>query len=728
EMAVRLVISSYYNDPDLIIESSLEQAIQEANQQIHQRGQTDPYLRGMGTTFVAIVIRNQELVVANVGDSRAYLLRQGELWQLSLDHTAVQEQVREGLLTPEEGSVHPRRHVLSRNLGSRPRAQPDFDSKTLVAGDTLMLCSDGLWGPVSDDEIDELLQRQRGAEAAQSFVELANEHGGPDNISVIVVNVNEPTASPAHVIIEGPAVDASLDGAITQPQPVVASPQPAAAPVPARKTGRWAALSAAALVVVLIGAFLLRNTVFGGSAPTAAIPPDPSVVAGSSQPSPSSSAELAAAPATIVAATATASATPASTPTQQPTSRPTQTPEIDVTPLATRRHSGPVDGLAFAPDGNQLVLGSIDTLELWDVQATSLAPAALSATPGSAAQTQTAPSLTPEASSTAAVVDCGPASRAHGILSLAFSADGTAWAAAPNGSAVEVWDVSSGRGLANPIAHPTAVTSAVWSADGQQLASAAANGVVIVRQIDDGTFVTIATNDSPVCSLAFSSDGQILATGAQDGSLDLWRTGDGEHLETLEQHEGPVAALVFAPNPETGAEAQDQHMLASVEQDGTIKLWQLSSNTFETSASTSSTATATSSAPAATLEPTRSHLPFLTLHHAAPVSGVAFAPNGQLLASAGQDGIVALWQIGDRILNPQADGNRSPALIPGTTPIGRLIHRSPVGSVAFAPDSRTLVSGTDDGVVRLWPVTTTKPERKQLTTPTATPAGRRKSA
>lgn len=189
EMAVQIMIDSYYEDADLEMVPSLERAVQEANQHINARGQAEPGLRGLGTTVVAAVIRGYDLVITNVGDSRAYLLRQGMLRQISRDHTSVQEQLRGGLLTPEEAAAHPRRHVLSRNLGSRPRAQPDFATETLVEGDTLMLCSDGLWGPVGDEQIREVLQHKRGQAAADALVELANQHGGPDNIGLIVIHI-----------------------------------------------------------------------------------------------------------------------------------------------------------------------------------------------------------------------------------------------------------------------------------------------------------------------------------------------------------------------------------------------------------------------------------------------------------------------------------------------------------------------------------------------------------
>jgi len=188
-IAVDVVFRSYYDDLDLDIVPSLQRAIQAANTQIHQHGQAHPELRGLGTTIVAAVIHGHTLVVGNVGDSRAYLLRQNQLMQLSVDHTTVQEQVRDGLLAPEKAAIHPRRHVLSRNLGYQPEAQPDFETQALLKGDAILLCSDGLWGPVEDNEIAGVLQDEHGEAAVERLIDLANERGGPDNISAILIHV-----------------------------------------------------------------------------------------------------------------------------------------------------------------------------------------------------------------------------------------------------------------------------------------------------------------------------------------------------------------------------------------------------------------------------------------------------------------------------------------------------------------------------------------------------------
>jgi len=190
QMAVHVTLSKYYQDEELDVSRSLAKAVQIANQKIHERGHTDPVCWGMGTTIVAAVVHRNKLDIMNVGDSRAYLLRDQKIKLISTDHSLVQEQVRAGLLTQEEAAVHPRRNVLSRNLGYAPETYPDFATYTLRKGDMLLLCSDGLWGQVSDAEQAEFLQTYEPQIAADKLVDLANRRGGPDNISVIILRVD----------------------------------------------------------------------------------------------------------------------------------------------------------------------------------------------------------------------------------------------------------------------------------------------------------------------------------------------------------------------------------------------------------------------------------------------------------------------------------------------------------------------------------------------------------
>lgn len=197
QIAVNTTFQVYYQDSDSDIARSLVNAIQAANAEVYRRGHSDPALQGMGTTIVAAVLRGDSLVVAHVGDSRAYLLRGSALHRLTQDHSWVQEQVDSGLLTHEQAARHEQRNVLSRNLGNEPRARPDVATHTLIAGDALLLCSDGLWGVVSDAEIAAVLQRQAGDPAAQTLIEMANQHGGPDNIAVLTLHVGAPGRRPA---------------------------------------------------------------------------------------------------------------------------------------------------------------------------------------------------------------------------------------------------------------------------------------------------------------------------------------------------------------------------------------------------------------------------------------------------------------------------------------------------------------------------------------------------
>ncbi|HYN89534.1 MAG TPA: protein phosphatase 2C domain-containing protein [Ardenticatenaceae bacterium] len=192
ETAVRLTIQGYYQDSDASIRHSLARALQSANEAIYARGHTDdPDVRGMGTTAVIAVIRGDRLVVGNVGDSRASLLRGGTLRQMSADHSWVQEQVRHGVLTPEQAVDHPRRNVILRNLGNEQQVRPDFVLETPQVGDVILLCSDGVWGEVRDEEIAEVLRTRHPGEAARTLVRLANEYGGSDNIAAVVLRIDE---------------------------------------------------------------------------------------------------------------------------------------------------------------------------------------------------------------------------------------------------------------------------------------------------------------------------------------------------------------------------------------------------------------------------------------------------------------------------------------------------------------------------------------------------------
>ena len=174
----------------------LKQAILRANRRIREMAASDRKLNGMGTTLVALLEDGDMVHVANVGDSRGYLLRQGELSQVTVDHSLVQELVDDGRLSPEDAERHPQRSVITRALGIDPEVEFDLFTYKLQVGDRLLLCSDGLSDVVEPAQIRKVLLRVPSAQrAARELIGVANEQGGPDNITVIVVDaVDEATA------------------------------------------------------------------------------------------------------------------------------------------------------------------------------------------------------------------------------------------------------------------------------------------------------------------------------------------------------------------------------------------------------------------------------------------------------------------------------------------------------------------------------------------------------
>jgi serine/threonine protein phosphatase PrpC len=168
----------------------LTNAVHLANRKIYESAEAHPEQRGMGATLTAAWIDGQKLSIAHVGDSRAYLLRGGTLQQLTSDHSLVAEQVRRGILTAAEAEESEMQSVLLRALGATPEIEVDTDEHALFARDILMLCCDGLTRMVTDPEIAGTLQAEVDPrKAAEKLVQLANERGGVDNITVIVVRI-----------------------------------------------------------------------------------------------------------------------------------------------------------------------------------------------------------------------------------------------------------------------------------------------------------------------------------------------------------------------------------------------------------------------------------------------------------------------------------------------------------------------------------------------------------
>ncbi|MFF4398346.1 Stp1/IreP family PP2C-type Ser/Thr phosphatase [Streptomyces sp. NPDC001480] len=176
--------------PGSDILTSLGHAVQRANDQLRSMVEEDPQLEGMGTTLTALLWTGQRLGLVHVGDSRAYLLRDGVLTQITQDHTWVQRLVDEGRITEEEATTHPQRSLLMRALGSGDHVEPDLSIREVRAGDRYLICSDGLSGVVSHQTMEETLASYQGPqETVQELIQLALRGGGPDNITVIIADV-----------------------------------------------------------------------------------------------------------------------------------------------------------------------------------------------------------------------------------------------------------------------------------------------------------------------------------------------------------------------------------------------------------------------------------------------------------------------------------------------------------------------------------------------------------
>ncbi|MEU9208811.1 Stp1/IreP family PP2C-type Ser/Thr phosphatase [Streptomyces sp. NPDC048415] len=176
--------------PGSDILTSLGTAVQRANDQLRMMVEEDPQLEGMGTTLTALLWTGQRLGLVHVGDSRAYLLRDGVLTQITQDHTWVQRLVDEGRITEEEATTHPQRSLLMRALGSGDHVEPDLSIREVRAGDRYLICSDGLSGVVSHQTMEDTLASYQGPqETVQELIQLALRGGGPDNITVIIADV-----------------------------------------------------------------------------------------------------------------------------------------------------------------------------------------------------------------------------------------------------------------------------------------------------------------------------------------------------------------------------------------------------------------------------------------------------------------------------------------------------------------------------------------------------------
>jgi protein phosphatase len=190
-LAVDTVIKNYREakTPDPL--ASLQVSLEAANHAVHTESLSSQSLSGMGTTCTAAVLRDRDLLVGHVGDSRAYLLKDGRISQMTSDHSLVAHLVERGQITPEEARIDPRRNVVTRSVGVGPAVEVDVEcfEGALDVGDTVLLCSDGLHGLVTDTEMADLIKGPDLDRACRDLIELANQRGGPDNITVILARL-----------------------------------------------------------------------------------------------------------------------------------------------------------------------------------------------------------------------------------------------------------------------------------------------------------------------------------------------------------------------------------------------------------------------------------------------------------------------------------------------------------------------------------------------------------
>lgn len=199
-MAVEAVVREFETDATGDALEALRRAVDVANTEVHEHSRSRQDLQGMGTTCTAVAIHGDALAFAHVGDSRAYLVRGGKLTQITHDHSLVAQLVARGQITREDARHDPRRNVVTRSVGVGPAVEIDAErlGEPLVSGDTILVCSDGLHGQLSDEEMAKLASDGSLDRACRTLIALANERGGPDNITVAMARL-EGEGGPAEV-------------------------------------------------------------------------------------------------------------------------------------------------------------------------------------------------------------------------------------------------------------------------------------------------------------------------------------------------------------------------------------------------------------------------------------------------------------------------------------------------------------------------------------------------
>jgi len=219
QLAGEAVRREYYADPSADPTARLRNAVQTANGEVYRSAQGSTSHAGMGTTMVVTALIDNKAYIASVGDSRAYVVHQGVLSQITQDHSFVGEQIRAGILTKEQARVHPQRNVITRALGSQSAVQVDTFLGDLSEGDVLVMCTDGLTGHVPEDRIRDMVTQLPPDQAVAQLIQMAKDDGGTDNITTIVLRVGPP--------VYDAAITAPVDGSQGETTTVV-MPQPQA--------------------------------------------------------------------------------------------------------------------------------------------------------------------------------------------------------------------------------------------------------------------------------------------------------------------------------------------------------------------------------------------------------------------------------------------------------------------------------------------------------------------
>ena len=233
EVASRLAVEAFEQGlPDSgSPEERLADRVREANRRIHELSHADDERHGMGTTLTAAYVDDSHLAIAHVGDSRAYLFRDGELRRLTQDHSLVGELVRKGKLTEEQAEEHPQRSIITRALGPEPSVEVDTWSYPVKDGDIVLLCSDGLTSMITEEKIAEVLESSSSLkEAASRLIREANAAGGRDNITVVLTRLEDVAGD---AVIDAPTIVGAL-----APEAVHPDQEPGDAPASEPGSGR----------------------------------------------------------------------------------------------------------------------------------------------------------------------------------------------------------------------------------------------------------------------------------------------------------------------------------------------------------------------------------------------------------------------------------------------------------------------------------------------------------